>query len=228
MAAEPIAARVERVVTHAPDVRSLFLRLPADRAMAFRPGQFVSCQLPVGGETLTRPYSIASNPDDATLLEICLNRVAGGAASAYLLGLDEGAEVRLTGPWGTFVLDRAPDTEAVFVADGTAVAPIRPMIHRALATGARHPLTLLHGGARKEDLVYRRELEALGRAHEVFAYEPVPPSVLVDEVRRRWVDADDDRSRRFWLCGVGHLPIRLRDLLRGAGYERRAVQYEKW
>jgi ferredoxin-NADP reductase len=228
MAAEPIAARVERVVTHAPDVRSLFLRLPGGRRLAFQPGQFVSCQLPVGGETLTRPYSIASDPEDGGLLEICLNRVAEGAASAYLLGLGEGAEVRLTGPWGTFVLERAPDAEAVFVADGTAVAPIRPMIRRALATGPRHPLTLLHGGARKDALVYRHELEALGRGHEIFTYEPVPPSVLVDEVRRRWVEGDDDRTRRFWVCGVGDLPIRIRDLLRGAGYERRAVQYEKW
>jgi ferredoxin-NADP reductase len=228
MAAEPIATRVERVVTHAPDVRSLFLRLPAGRELAFRPGQFVSCQLPVGGETLTRPYSIASDPEDRGLLEICLNRVPGGAASAYLLGLAEGAEVRLTGPWGTFVLDRAPDAEAVFVADGTAVAPIRPMIRRALATDPRHPLTLLHGGARKDALVYRRELETLAREREIFAYEPVPPAVLVDEVRRRWIDGDTDRSRRFWVCGVGDLPIRIRDLLRGAGYERRAVQYEKW
>jgi len=228
MAAEPIATRVERVVTHAPDVRSLFLRLPDGRTLAFRPGQFVSCRLPVGGETLTRPYSIASDPEDGTLLEICLNRVPGGAASAHLLALAEGAEVPLTGPWGTFVLDRAPDAEAVFVAEGTAVAPIRPMIRRALATAPRHPLTLLHGGAGPEALVYRRELEALARAHEAFRYEPVPPAALVDEVRRRWVDADADRSRCFWLCGVGDLPIRLRDLLRAAGYARRAVQYEKW
>jgi ferredoxin-NADP reductase len=228
MAAETIATRVERVVDHAPGVRSLFLRLPDGRRLAFRPGQFVSCQLPVAGETLTRPYSIASDPENDTLLEICLNRVPDGAASAHLLALVEGAEVRLTGPWGTFVLDRAPDAEAVFIADGTGVAPIRPMIHRALATDPRHPLTLLHGGARKDALVYRREFEALALGHDVFTYEAVPPSVLVDEVRRRWVEEDEDRTRRFWVCGVGDLPIRVRDLLRGAGYERRAVQYEKW
>lgn len=228
MAADPIAARVERVVTHAPGVRSLFLRLPDGRPMAFRPGQFVSCQLPVGGDTLTRPYSIASDPEEDTLLEICLNRVDGGAASAYLLGLGEGAEVRLTGPWGTFVLDRAPDAEAVFVAEGTGVAPIRPMIHRALATATGHPLTLLHAGGSKDALVFRRELEGLARTHDVFTYDPVPPSVLADEVRRRWVEADDDRTRHFWVCGVGDVPIRLRDLLRGAGYARRAVQYERW
>ncbi len=46
-------ARVARIVEHAPDTRSLFLRGPR---IAFRPGQFISCLLPVGGETLIRPY----------------------------------------------------------------------------------------------------------------------------------------------------------------------------
>lgn len=228
MAADVLVARLERVVAHASDVKSLFLRLPAGRALVFRPGQFISCQLAVGGETLTRPYSIASDPEDGTLLEICLNRVAGGAASAYLLALDAGAAVPFTGPWGTFVLDRAPDAEAVFVADGTGVAPIRPMIHRALATSPAHPLMLLHGGRTREALVYRGELERLARTHDGFTYDPVPPAVLVGEVRRRWVEADDDRTRKFWVCGVGDVVLHIRDLLRGAGYERKAVSYEKW
>ena len=228
MAAPEIAACVERVVRHAPETRSLFLRLPAGERLAFRPGQFISCLLPVGDERLTRPYSIASDPEQGDLLEIVLNRVPGGSGSPYLLSLPEGATVHFTGPWGTFVLDRAPDAEAVFIADGTGVAPIRPMIRRALATGPRHPLTLVHAGAHKDALLYRREMEGLARAHEDFAFEPLPPTVLVDEVRRRWVEEDDDRSRRFFICGVGDIVPRLRDLLRGAGYERRAVQYEKW
>jgi ferredoxin-NADP reductase len=53
-------------------------------------------------------------------------------------------------------------------------------------------------------------------------------SQLSDEVRRRWVDADANRSRHFYICGVGKGVIALRDLLRGAGYERRAVHYEQW
>ena len=60
----------------------------------------------------------------------------------------------------------------------------------------------------------------------------VPASELYDrliaETRRRWIDADSDRSRHFYVCGVGKGVLALRDLLRGAGYERRAVHYEQW
>jgi ferredoxin-NADP reductase len=185
----------------------------------------VSCLLPVGGETLIRPYSIASDPEDDDL-EICLNLVPGGRGSAWLLRLAVGATVRFTGPWGTFVLDRAPDTEAVFVADGTGIAAIRPMIRRALATAPRHPVRLLHGvdGA----ALYADEMARLAREHPCFAVETVARATLRDAVARRWIDADDDRTRRFFVCGVGAIVPTLRDLLRGAGYERRAVQYEKW
>src|SRR5881392_3347625 len=98
-------------------------------------------------------------------LEIVLNLVPGGPGSHYLFGLAVGAAVRFTGPWGSFVLDRAPEAETVFIADGTGVAPIRPMLRRALATATRHPLRLLYGAADPERLLYRAELEALAWQH---------------------------------------------------------------
>jgi CDP-4-dehydro-6-deoxyglucose reductase, E3 len=218
-------ARLVRIVEHAPDTRSLFLRLPPGERLECRPGQFVSCLLPIGDRPpLIRPYSLASDPEDEEL-ELCLNLVPGGPGSLHLFQLAPGAVVRLTGPWGTFVLDRAPDAETVFIADGTGIAPIRPMIHRALQT-ATHPIRLLHGS--EGTPLYARELRALAGSHRAFAVEHVASARLQDEVVRRWIDADDDRRRHFFVCGVGDIVRTLRDLLRRAGYERRAVQYEKW
>src|SRR5881397_2796334 len=210
-------ARVARIVEHVPDTRSLFLSGPR---IAFRPGQFISCLLPVGGETLIRPYSLASSPEEDDL-EICLNLVPGGRASPYLLTLPVGAQVRFTGPWGTFVLDRAPEAEAVFIAHGTGIAPIRPMLRRALATATGHPLHLVAAAASPQRVLYRAELEALAQAHPPFRWEYVPSGALADEVSRRYVADDADRSRRFFICGVGAIVPTLRDLLRRAGYERR-------
>ncbi len=51
---------------------------------------------------------------------------------------------------------------------------------------------------------------------------------LAARIQTRWIDADSDRSRQFYVCGVGKGVLRLRDLLRAAGYERRAVRYEQW
>ncbi len=209
---------LEAVVDHGHDTRTLVVRPAAP--LTFRPGQFLSCLLPIGGERLIRPYSIASAPETPERLELLLNRVPEGPGSDHLFGLAPGDTLSFTGPWGTFALDRAPDAPAVFVALGTGIAPIRPMLHRAAAT-ARHPLSLLYA---TDHVLYRDELDAVPG----LAWDTVAPDAVTSAVTRRWVEGDQDRSRHFFLCGVGDVVLRLRDLLRGAGYVRRAVQYERW
>ncbi len=219
--------RITRIVRHAPDTRSYFLSLPERAHLAYKPGQFISCQLPVDSEILTRPYSLASSPEDEEL-EICLNLVPGGRGSAYLFGLGVGDTVRFTGPWGTFCLDTAPEAACVFVAEGTGIAPMRPMIARALAAPSAHAIALHYAAGGRGQLLYAGEFERAAERHARFTFSPVLDGSLRAIIERTYVAADADRSRHFFVCGVGSMVTELRDLLRAAGYERRAVQYEKW
>src|SRR5258705_9111299 len=118
-------ARVRDVVVHAPDTRALFLE--PSHPVEFRPGQFVSCLVPHDGGVLNRPYSIASTPADSHL-ELLLNLVPGGPGSSYLFACAAGDTLQLTGPWGTFGAGELPDAETIFIAEQTAIAPIRPML----------------------------------------------------------------------------------------------------
>lgn len=230
----PYAARVERIFDHNDDTRSLFLRIAGVKPLRFVPGQFISISIPLPDETRTRAYSIASNPGDE-LAELCFNRVAGGRGVAWLFERTVGDELGFTGPFGTFTMDRPPDAETVFIAENTAIAPIRPMLHRAAPAG-HPPALLLYAASNRERILYRQELEDLAIRHSNFRFETMIVShsiadlwtALHDEVERRWVKADDNRTRHFYICGVGKGVVRLRDLLRGAGYERRSVHYEQW
>ncbi|HWP65445.1 MAG TPA: FAD-dependent oxidoreductase [Candidatus Limnocylindria bacterium] len=215
-------ARVEDIVEYGPETRGLWLRLATP--LAFLPGQFLSCLLPVGGTTLTRPYSIASDPESTERVEIVVDLVPNGPGSHHLFSLVAGDTVRYTGPWGTFALEEAPSSETIFIADGTGIAPIRPMLRRALATAVR-PVTLLYGHRAGAPLLFADELAA---PHPGYTMHVVPSAALLEETRRRWVDGDTDRTRHFFICGVGAIVHELRDLLRGAGYARQAVRYEKW
>jgi ferredoxin-NADP reductase len=82
--------------------------------------------------------------------------------------------------------------------------------------------------------LYAADLDELARTSPKFSYETVIAESehiydrLLALAQARWIDADGDRSRHLYICGVGKGVIRLRDLLRGAGYERRAVHYEQW
>ncbi|MEB2286028.1 MAG: hypothetical protein B6D46_03965 [Polyangiaceae bacterium UTPRO1] len=230
-------ATVTRIHEHLPGTRSLFLRLPAGERLAFTPGQFVSCALPVGDDPpLVRAYSLASSPEDDEL-ELCVDRVAAGPGSGHLFTLAPGAEVEFTGPFGSFALAEPPPAPLVFVGEGAGVAPLRPMVRRALERGGSQPITILHGARYEQELIYRDDFEAWAARHPRLTWEPVLRTTeaevgsidaLEGLVLERFVRADADRSRRFWICAVGALPGRLRDALRAAGYERKAVRVEQW
>jgi ferredoxin-NADP reductase len=232
-----LRARVERIYDHCADTRSLFLRMTAGGLPRFLPGMFISIAIPLAGETRIRPYTIASSPEDGEPFEICLNRVPRGPGAAWLFDRVAGDELSFTGPFGAFILERAPAAEAILIAEGTAIAPIRPILRRAIAGARTHAIKLLYAADRREHLLYAAEFERLAAAHTEFDFEPIIVSGhetvalyarLVEEANRRWVTADPDRSRHFYICGVGKGVLALRDLLRGAGYERRAVHYEQW
>jgi ferredoxin-NADP reductase len=228
---------LDRITEWTAETRSLFLRLPAGAALPFEPGQFVSLALPVDdGAPLVRAYSLASSPEDA-LLEICVDRVPGGPGSAYLFRLRSGATLELKGPFGSFLLATPPEAAMVFVGDGTGIAPIRPMVRRALARGGVHPIAILQGVRSGVPPLFGDELRDLAARHERLSWESIAADAgaaphghhaLEAAVRTRFVDQAGDRTRHIWICGVGDLVTRLRDALRGAGYERRAVRSEKW
>lgn len=225
-------ARIERMFDHNADTRSLFLGLIEGGRPGLVPGQFISISLVLENETRVRPYTVASSPEEADAIEICFNRVPGGVGVRYLFERKVGDELQFTGPFGAFTMDRAPERECVFIAEGTAIAPIRPMIRRALGGAAPPALSLLYAAPDSAHLLYREEIERWSAAGVKFAPLLAPANELYDrlivETRRRWIDADSDRSRHFFICGVGKGVLALRDLLRGASYERRAVHYEQW
>jgi ferredoxin-NADP reductase len=231
-----LEARVERIFDHAADTRSLFLSPTASKSLRFKPGQFISISIPLGDETRSRPYTIASSPTDAGPFEICFNRVPGGRGVDWLFERRVGDRLNFAGPFGTFTLDSAPpgNVEVGFIAEGTAIAPIRPMLKRALAGSGGAKMHLTYAARDREHILYSSELDELARTAPQFSYETVIAPAekiyerLMDLANARWILADADRSRQFYICGVGDGVIRLRDLLRGSGYERRAVHYERW
>lgn len=230
-------ARVERVFDHNADTRSLFLRVVEGRLAPFVPGQFISVSIPLADETRSRPYTIASAFEDGEPIEICFNRVPGGRGVDHLFERRVGDLLAFTGPFGLFTLETPPAAELVFIAAGTAIAPIRPMIRRALAHPPGRPLHLLYAAIDERHLLYRGDLEAFAR-DAAFGLEMLTLASgatahdlwkkVAEIAERRWVKGDRDRTRHFYICGVGAGVLRLRDLLRGAGYQRRAVHYEQW
>jgi ferredoxin-NADP reductase len=221
---------VNRIVDHNDDTRSIFLQMHEGAQLEFIPGQFISILIPLGDEVRRRAYSIVSRHGD--ILEICFNQVVGGRGVGWLFERAPGDAVEFMGPFGNFILDTPPQVETILIAEGTTIAPILPMLHGAQSS-AHAPVFLLYAAPDSAHVLYRSDLEALASRDANFRLETLIAEGdiyerLHNEVNRRWVSADGNRARQFFICGVGKGVVKIRDLLRGSGYERRAVHYEQW
>src|SRR5438067_12998563 len=125
-------ARVERVLEHCNDTRSIFLRTVSERLPPYSPGMFISVTIPLASEVRVRPYTIATSPEDGEPFELVFNLVANGPGAAWMFERRTGDVLDFTGPFGAFTLERV-DCEMVFIAEGTGIAPIRPMLRRVIA-----------------------------------------------------------------------------------------------
>ncbi len=112
-------------------------------------------------------YSISSSPAQKGILEFCLGDGSLTGVSHQLMGMKEGDEFLVRGPFGKFVLDEAQE-EYVFLATGTGIAPLISMIRTLLTNGNTKPITLYFGFRYPSQYMYREELETMHAQHQNF------------------------------------------------------------
>ncbi|MBZ5592737.1 MAG: oxidoreductase [Acidobacteriia bacterium] len=226
-------ARLVETREIAPEIRHFIFEVPEAPQFLFIPGQWVSVEERVDGEPITRAYSIAS-PPDGNRFELCLNRVQYGHLSPYLFTLHPGDEIEMRGPFGTFIL-REPPNDSVLVATGTGIAPFRAMLPARLAKDAAHQMTLLFGVRHEGSLLYRAEFESLEHRHPNFHFwptltRPEPAwSGRTGRVQQHLTAAIESQSDcDVYICGLRAMVDETRAMLKGLGFERKRIIYEKY
>jgi len=171
-----LTAELTKSVWLSPQTKHLELRVSGADEFRFTPGQFVSIKQPrLDGKLHTRAYSIASAPRAAATFDLCLNRVEDGFLSNWLCDLEVGATVQFHGPHGLFVL-RESRLDAIFIAAGTGIAPIRSMIQWLFERPDRnrgYDYWLIFGTRHEESIYYREEFEHFEKKNGNFHYMPM-------------------------------------------------------
>lgn len=100
--------------THA--TRRFWIEVPELERFDFKPGQFVTLDLPIHEKVnkRLRSYSIASWPDHSNVFELVVVHLTEGAGSGYLFNeVKPGSELKFRGPQGVFTL-QLPSTRIYF------------------------------------------------------------------------------------------------------------------
>jgi len=156
-------AQVREVVVETPRVKSLLLHVNGWQGHV--PGQHVDIRLTAeDGYQAQRSYSIASPPEDE-LIALTVERVENGEVSPYLVEeLRQGDQFELRGPiGGYFVWTVAMGGPVCFLAGGSGIAPLMAMLRHRERRKSRDPAVLLDSSRSLEDVIYRRELDAIAR-----------------------------------------------------------------
>jgi NAD(P)H-flavin reductase len=227
-------ATLERIEELSPTVRSFFLKLPPDAGFHFRAGQFISIRLDKGELEIRKPYSIASSPVDPGVLELCIKRVEGGYVSNRFFSLARGATIRFDGPDGVFYLRDPVGPELYFIGTGTGIAPLRSMILWLFSQDTPKKVTLLFGVRKENEILYNHDFLEIAARRPNFRYLPVVSRPEAWKGRTGHVQDQiegliaNPAGEEFFLCGLPSMVDAVREKLKGMGYKRQQIHFEKY
>ena len=167
-----------------------------DREIAFNAGQYMKFTVPAavdGAPSVDRTWSIASPPTQPLQLEFHVRLVRGGRGTDGWVfnDLAVGQEIKMSGPYGRFVLHHDQDNHTIMVAGGTGLAPIKAMLRHCLENGIyAGDMTLYQGGRSREWLYDVDFFRQLSEDFPQFTYRPC----LSEETQEQVADSGDDAT----------------------------------
>ena len=219
-----VVARREELTRSVVEVR---LRPVEPPRVPFLAGQHFLVRFPGSGAEV--PYSAASEPADPEIRFLAKREDA--SEPGRLASLGEGDPVAFRGPFGAFVLDAEPSRDALFLAMGTGIAPIRAMVrHLLLRRGRRARVELVFGLRSEAEVFWDDEFRSLAREQAGLAYTLTlsRPGPAWPGRRGRvtaWLDAEAERlagraragALEAWICGSAEMVSQARERLAALG-----------
>ena len=192
------------------------LRVDAEIA-PFAAGQFIKLGLEIGGEIVSRPYSLVNAPQQRPL-DIYFIVVPDGLFTAKLGALQAGQEV-LVAPRaaGFLVLSEVPQARHLWlISTGTGIGPFLSMLRTEDIWQRFERVVLVHAVRKAEELSYPDAIQGVSAAHpQQFSFIPfisreasalalpgrVPQAIVDGRLEVRAGIRFDAADSQIMLCG---------------------------
>jgi ferredoxin-NADP reductase len=217
-----------RQETH--DVKSFLFNAPSPKLFRFRPGQFITLEVEIGGEVINRCYTISSPPTRPDTLSITVKRKPGGKVSNWLHdNVKPGVAIKALGPSGEFSCSSHAAPKYLFLSAGSGVTPLMSMSRTLYDLADPHDVVFVHSARSPRDIIFRHELtmmaHGMNRFRTAFVCEDIgehrdwsaPTGYLTLALMNSIVL--DLMEREIFCCGPEAYMANVRAMLREAGFD---------
>jgi ferredoxin-NADP reductase/DMSO/TMAO reductase YedYZ heme-binding membrane subunit len=227
--------RLIRIQRETDDAVTLTFSLPQGKALQSSPGQFLTFNWIVNGQTLPRSYSISSVPSRIGSFDVTVKKQ--GTVSRFLNeSASEGLTVVANGPYGRFVFDLSERRTPVFFAAGSGITPILSMLRHIEENSPAREVTLFYVSRDDRQIIFKADLDRLAASLTKFCFVPIVtrPSAewvgergqLTRKIVLKTMPSVEDKT--FFLCGPAGYMTAVNAILTSLGVGANQIHQERF
>lgn len=221
------------------DVKTFVFEAAEPRRFHYLPGQFITLELLINGETINRCYTLSSTPTRPDRVSITVKRIGNGPVSGWLHdNLKPGMSVTVLGPSGEFTCASHPAAPYLFLSAGSGITPLMSMSRALTDLSAGADIAFVHSARSPKDIIFKDELALLARQHAGFRQLvlcetregdgswPAPTGRL----SRAWLEqaVPDWLKRTVFCCGPAPYMAAVKALLQDSGFDMQRYHEESF
>jgi len=158
-AAGKTKVRCVSVINETHDTKTYVFVAKTPTLFHYKPGQFLTLEVPVDGSVLRRSYTISSSPSRPYTLSITVKKVPMGWMSNWLFNhMVEGLECTAIGPAGKFTCVDHPAEKLLFLAAGSGITPTMSMLRWLADTSTKADIVFINNARTPNDIIFHQEL----------------------------------------------------------------------
>ena len=223
----------------APNVMTFCFQSPSRALFSFRPGQFITLELPLPDGPLFRTYTISSSPSRPTSLTITVKAQDSSIGTRWMFdNLRPGMRLRVTGPGGSFSLMNHAAEKYLFISAGSGITPMMSMTTYLYDSARSMDVVFVNCARRPSDIIFRERLEHMAsRVNGLDLHWVVEGT----DPYRPWTGyrgmfnqlmlglmAQDYLEREVFCCGPEPFMRAVREALAGLGYDMERYHQESF
>ena len=203
---------------------------PSGALFDFKPGQFLTLEIPIPGGSIHRTYTISSSPSRPRSITITAKAQDDSIGTRWMLDyLVPGVQIKAIGPAGLFTFLEKPAQKHLFISAGSGITPVMSMTTFMFDLGVAPDVVFINCARRPSEIIFRERLEHMASRVPGIDLKWV---VKAPDRYQPWTGyqgrfnqlmlglmAPDYLERDIYCCGPEPFMQAVRDALQGVGFD---------